>query len=144
MADKLQTFHTYDFSKTIKDLEFSTVYITALQNIISKMIMADDKWNTVGEVFAKFEKIVEAAANPDLTEEEKDAVPKLDEWEADLYTLFSLLQQLKFKAKEQDLEIQTKTTATKEEIAALGKAMLSGEDVRDKIQDLESSLKVIK
>ena len=144
MADKLQTFHTYDFSKTIKDLEVSTVYITALQNIISKMIMADDKWNTVGEVFAKFEKIVEAAANPDLTEEEKDAVPKLDEWEADLYTLFSLLQQLKFKAKEQDLEIQTKTTATKEEIAALGKAMLSGEDVRDKIQDLESSLKVIK
>ncbi len=91
-----------------------------------------------------YEKIVEAAANPDLTEEEKDAVPKLDEWEADLYTLFSLLQQLKFKAKEQDLEIQTKTTATKEEIAALGKAMLSGEDVRDKIQDLESSLKVIK
>ena len=85
MADKLQTFHTYDFSKTIKDLEVSTVYITALQNIISKMIMADDKWNTVGEVFAKFEKIVEAAANPDLTEEEKDAVPKLDEWEADLY-----------------------------------------------------------
>lgn len=144
MADKLQTFHTYDFSKTIKDLEVSTVYITALQNIISKMIMDDDKWNTVGEVFAKFEKIVEAAANPDLTEEEKDAVPKLDEWEADLYTLFSLLQQLKFKAKEQDLEIQTKTTATKEEIAALGKAMLSGEDVRDKIQDLESSLKVIK
>ncbi len=144
MADKLQTFHTYDFSKTIKDLEVSTVYITALQNIISKMIMADDKWNTVGEVFAKFEKIVEAAANPDLTEEEKDAVPKLDEWEADLYTLFSLLQQLKFKAKEQDLEIQTKTTATKEEIAALGKAMLSGEDVRDKIQDLESSLKVVK
>lgn len=144
MADKLQTFHTYDFSKTIKDLEVSTVYITALQNIISKMIMADDKWNTVGEVFAKFEKIVEAAANPDLTEEEKDAVPKLDEWEADLYTLFSLLQQLKFKAKEQDLEIQTETTATKEEVAALGKAMLSGEDVRDKIQDLESSLKVIK
>ncbi len=144
MADKLQTFHTYDFSKTIKDLEVSTVYISALQNIISKMIMDDDKWNTVGEVFAKFEKIVEAAANPDLTEEEKDAVPKLDEWEADLYTLFSLLQQLKFKAKEQDLEIQTKTTATKEEIAALGKAMLSGEDVRDKIQDLESSLKVVK
>ena len=61
-----------------------------------------------------------------------------------LYTLFSLLQQLKFKAKEQDLEIQTETTATKEEVAALGKAMLSGEDVRDKIQDLESSLKVIK
>ena len=144
MADKLQTFHTYDFSKTIKDIEVSTVYITALQNIISKMIMADDKWDTVGEVFAKFEKIVEAASNPDLTEEEKDAVPKLDEWEADLYTLFSILQQLKFKAKEQGLEIQTETTATKEEVAALGRAMLAGEDVRDKIKDLESSLKVVK
>lgn len=144
MADKLQTFHTYDFSKTIKDIEVSTVYITALQNIISKMIMADDKWDTVGEVFAKFEKIVEAASNPDLTEEEKDAVPKLDEWEADLYTLFSILQQLKFKAKEQGLEIQTETTATKEEVAALGRAMLAGEDVRDRIKDLESSLKVVK
>lgn len=144
MADKLQTFHTYDFSKTIKDIEVSTLYITALQNIISKMIMADDKWDTVGEVFAKFEKIVEAASNPDLTEEEKDAVPKLDEWEADLYTLFSILQQLKFKAKEQGLEIQTETTATKEEVAALGKAMLAGEDVRDRIKDLESSLKVVK
>lgn len=144
MADKLQTFHTYDFSKTIKDIEVSTVYITALQNIISKMIMADDKWDTVGEVFAKFEKIVEAASNPDLTEEEKDAVPKLDEWEADLYTLFSILQQLKFKAKEQGLEIKTETTATKEEVAALGRAMLAGEDVRDKIKDLESSLKVVK
>ena len=144
MADKLQTFHTYDFSKTIKDIEVSTVYITALQNIIPKMIMADDKWDTVGEVFAKFEKIVEAASNPDLTEEEKDAVPKLDEWEADLYTLFSILQQLKFKAKEQGLEIKTETTATKEEVAALGRAMLAGEDVRDKIKDLESSLKVVK
>lgn len=144
MADKLQTFHTYDFSKTIKDIEVSTLYITALQNIISKMIMADDKWDTVGEVFAKFEKIVEAASNPDLTEEEKDAVPKLDEWEADLYTLFSILQQLKFKAKEQGLEIQTETTATKEEVAALGRAMLAGEDVRDRIKDLESSLKVVK
>lgn len=106
--------------------------------------MADDKWDTVGEVFAKFEKIVEAASNPDLTEEEKDAVPKLDEWEADLYTLFSILQQLKFKAKEQGLEIKTETTATKEEVAALGRAMLAGEDVRDKIKDLESSLKVVK
>lgn len=144
MADKLQTFHTYDFSKTIKDIEVSTVYITALQNIISKMIMADDKWDTVGEVFAKFEKIVEAASNPDLTEEEKNAVPKLDEWEADLYTLFSILQQLKFKAKEQGLEIQTETTATKEEVAALGRAMLAGEDVRDQIAALESSLKVVK
>jgi len=99
---------------------------------------------TVGETFKKFENIVAASQKEDLTEEDKEALPKLDAWESDLYTLFSLLQQLKFKASEQGLEIKTETTATQAEVAELSKMVASGKDVSEKMKDLESKLRIVR
>ena len=83
-------------SKTITGIECSTVYITSFQNIIQHEILSSDRIQTVGETFKKFDQIVTAGTRIDkgevLTKEETEAMPKLDEWEAKIYTLFSLLQ----------------------------------------------------
>ena len=68
----------------------------------------------------------------------------LDPWEGDLYVLFSLLQTIKSNAIDQGYELKTQTSATKEEVADLGRKMLSGEDVSEEIKDLEAKLKVVK
>lgn len=62
----------------------------------------------------------------------------------DVYCLWSLLQQMKFLAREQGYEIETETSATKEDIAALGKALAGGENINERLKDLQSKLKVVK
>ena len=106
---------------------------------------------TVYETFTKFNKIVEANTeftNPETTEERKDEIKKnaikLDEWESDLYTLYSLLQQMKYRAKEQGLEVKQETDVTKGEIEELSNLMMKGENVLGKLDKLQSKLKVVK
>tara|TARA_R110001592_G_scaffold104078_3_gene292898 strand:+ start:2113 stop:2559 length:447 start_codon:yes stop_codon:yes gene_type:complete len=148
MSETLQTYITYDHSKTITGIECSTVYITSFQNIIQHEILSSDRIETVGETFKKFDQIVTAGTRIDkgevLTKEETEAMPKLDEWEAKIYTLFSLLQEMKYKAKQQGLEIETKTTATKEDLKEMTEMVKSGKDISDKLKDLESKLKIVK
>lgn len=146
---RLQTFNTYDFTKIITGISCSTVYIPAIQKILSNWILAEDKIETVGDTFKKFVAIQELDQKlKDLPQEEqvkaaKDG-PKLDEWEQDVYCLWSLVQQMKYLAKEQGLEIETKTDATEEDIAALGTMLAKGQDINSKLSELSSKLKIVK
>ena len=143
--DKLQTYVTYDFKKTINDLSISTTYIPALQSIITKKIMDDpERQETIGDTFKNFDIIVKAANKPDITEEEIKALPQLDQWESEVYTLFSLVQSFKYHAKEQKLEIETETTTTREDFAKLAREAFEGGDITQNLKDIASSLKVVK
>ena len=51
---------------------------------------------------------------------------------------------MKYKAKQQGLEIETKTTATKEDLKEMTEMVKSGKDISDKLKDLESKLKIVK
>tara|TARA_R100000935_G_scaffold20285_1_gene38384 strand:- start:17 stop:463 length:447 start_codon:yes stop_codon:yes gene_type:complete len=148
MSDsKMQSYATYDYSKNIdcSEMKLSTVYINALQKVCSDMIIQDEeKASSVGATFQKFEDIVKIANDPDSTDEDKAALPKLDAWESNLYTVFSLLQQLKYLAKDQGLEILHETSATKEEVEAMADLVKSGKNITDKMHDLESKLRIVK
>ena len=139
--ERLQTYVTYDLKSIIKDIEVSASYIPALQSMITRKIMSSDKVEEIGNIFQKFEKMVKDSQ--DGVSEEK-ANLSFDQWEADLYILFSLVQMLKFKAKEQNLEIKTETTATKAEFEELAKEAFAGNDIKEKLIDLESKLKIVK
>ena len=149
---ELQTYVTYDFTKIIEGIKVSTVYIPGLEKILTNWVTQDDKIETIGETFNKFVEIQkldeELRKETDLTQEQiveraKDG-PKLDDFEMDVYCLWSLLQQMKFLAKEQGYEIETETSATKEDIAELGKALAGGENINDRLKTLQSKLKVVK
>jgi SMC interacting uncharacterized protein involved in chromosome segregation len=58
--------------------------------------------------------------------------------------LFSLLQELKYKAQKQGLEQKTETSATKDELREVAEMMKRGEDITEKFKDLQSKLKVVK
>lgn len=139
--ERLQTYVTYDLKSIIKDIEVSASYIPALQSMITRKIMSSDKVEEIGNIFQKFEKMVKDSQDG-VSEEEANL--SFDQWEADLYILFSLVQMLKFKAKEQNLEIKTETTATKAEFEELAKEAFAGNDIKEKLIDLESKLKVVK
>jgi len=139
--ERLQTYVTYKLDAIVKDISVSASYIPALQSMITRKIMSSDRIDDIGNIFKKFEQMVQNA---------KDEVPQeevelsFDEWEADLYVLFSLLQNFKFKAKEQDLEVKTETTATKAEFEELAREAFKGNDIEEKLKDLESKLKIVK
>jgi len=141
MAEELQTFDTFDPTGTIKDIELSTVYITSLQNMITEMIYDETKIDTVGETFLKFDQIKKASEEGD---NEKIKAIQLDNWERKVYTLFSLLQVLKFKAVDQGLNKRTQTTATKADIKELGDLLIKGDKQGlKKLEEIESKLKIV-
>ena len=47
-------------------------------------------------------------------------------------------------AVEQNLEIKTETTATKEELAELSKMIQKGADVSEKIKDINAKMTIVK
>lgn len=141
MAEELQTFDTFDPTATIKDIELSTVYITSLQNMITEMIYDETKIDTVGKTFIKFDQIKKASEEGD---NEKIKAIQLDNWERKVYTLFSLLQVLKFKAVDQGLNKRTQTTATKADIKELGDLLIKGDKQGlKKLEEIESKLKIV-
>lgn len=139
--ERLQTYVTYDLASIIKDIEVSASYIPALQSMITRKIMASDKVDEIGTIFTKFEKMVK---NSQDKVPEDEANLSFDQWEADLYILFSLVQMFKYKAKEQNLEIKQETTTTKAEFEQLARDAFKGEDITQKLKDLDSKLKVVK
>lgn len=139
--ERLQTYVTYDLASIIKDIEVSASYIPALQSMITRKIMESDKVDEIGNIFQKFEKMVKDSQDG-VSQEEANL--SFDQWEADLYVLFSLVQMLKFKAKEQNLEIKTETTTTKAEFEQLARDAFKGEDITQKLKDLDSTLKIVK
>ena len=62
-SEKLLTYDQWYYKDVVKNIELSTVYIVSLQNIITDMIHKDQKLDTVGETFAKFDKITEQHRN---------------------------------------------------------------------------------
>ena len=61
-----------------------------------------------------------------------------------MYVLWSLLQQMKFKATEQGLDIITESSATTEDIRDLGTALAEGQNINAKLSELKSSMTIIK
>jgi hypothetical protein len=138
--DKLHSQVTYDFTKNITDITINPAYIKGLQRITNGLIIDSDRAADMPVIFAKFNKIVEQFSNP-----EKDQTPiPLDEYESDIYTLFSLVQLLKFKAHEQGLEIETETTVTKAELNELAKMAERGEDITSALEDINSKMTIVK
>jgi ABC-type uncharacterized transport system ATPase subunit len=133
----LQTVDTYDFNDTIKGIELSTAYIPGLQRILTdKLLNFSEGTAKLPEMFKKFEQ------NIDQTEEEKTIIQLTPE-EADVYTLFSLTQLLKYLANEQGLAKKTETTATVEELKELMTMMEKQEDLTDKLKELQDKIKVV-
>jgi hypothetical protein len=91
-------------------------------------------------MFKKFETIVSEAKLPI----EDQTKIELDAFEADIYTLFSLIQLLKYKAKEQNLELQTETTVTKAELAELTKMIEAGVDVTEKVKEMNAKMTIVR
>tara|TARA_R110000744_G_scaffold323759_1_gene429638 strand:- start:564 stop:992 length:429 start_codon:yes stop_codon:yes gene_type:complete len=134
--EKFITYDEWDYKDVIKDIELSTVFITSLQNIIQDMIYSEDRMETVGDTFKKFDQIKDNhnSGEPDAM---KDI--ELDNWEKQIYSLFSILQVLKHKAYEQKLNKPTKTTATMEDLKEISELMMNGSDkVKEKLEEINS------
>ena len=138
--DKLHSQITYDFTKDIKDIDINPAYIHGLQRITNTAIINSDRGADMPGIFAKFEEIVTQHTKP---EEGKVAIV-LDEFEADIYTLFSLIQLLKYKAHEQGLELETETTVTKDELVDLAKMIEKGEDITEALKNINSQMTIVK
>ena len=133
----LQTVDTYDFNDTIKGIEVSTAYIPGLQRILTdKLLNFSEGTEKLPDMFKKFEQ------NIDQSEEERTSI-QLTVEEADIYTLFSLTQLLKYLANEQGLAKKTETTATVEELKELMSMMEKQEDITEKLKDIESKIKIL-
>tara|TARA_R100000951_G_scaffold10387_1_gene8856 strand:- start:2108 stop:2536 length:429 start_codon:yes stop_codon:yes gene_type:complete len=134
--EELLTYDEWDYKDVIKDIKLSTIFIISLQNIIQDMIYSEDRIETVGDTFKKFDKIKDNHNNGE-SDVMKDI--ELDNWEKQIYALFSILQVLKAKAYEQKLNKPTKTTATMKDIKEISKLMMEGSDkVQEKLEELAS------
>ena len=135
-----QTVISYDHKKVIKDISLSTVYISSLQNIITKKISDNpDTMLTIGQTFKNFEHINSENKKKDEDNSyEVQDMPILTEWEADLYCLFSLLQTLKYHAKVQNLEIENEIDVEKDEFKKIVDKMKEGVNVEDDMAKLQA------
>jgi ABC-type Na+ transport system ATPase subunit NatA len=134
---KLQTVDTYDFNDTIKGVEVSTAYIAGLQRILTdKLLNFSEGTAKLPDVFKKFEQ------NIGKSEEERTPI-ELNVEEADIYTLFSLTQLLKYLANEQGLAKKTETTATVEELKELMSMMEKQEDITEKLKEIEGKTRIV-
>jgi hypothetical protein len=134
---KLQTVDTYDFNDTIKGIEVSTAYIAGLQRILTdKLLNFSEGSAKLPDLFKKFEQ--------NIGKSEEEITPlELNVEEADIYTLFSLTQLLKYLANEQGLAKKTETTATVEELKELMSMMEKQEDITEKLKELEGKIKIV-
>ena len=134
--EKFITYDEWDYKDVIKDIELSTVFITSLQNIIQDMIYSENRIETVGDTFKKFDKIKD---NHNSGESDAMKDIELDNWEKQIYSLFSILQVLKHKAYEQKLNKPTKTTATMEDLKEISELMMNGSDkVKEKLEEINN------
>ena len=138
--EKLHTNVTYDFEKTITGLEISTAYIQGLQRLTNRLIIESDRAAEMPIIFSKFDTILNQFNDP----KEDDKMVQLDEFESEIYTLFSLVQLFKFKAQEQDLEIKTETTVTKDELAQLATMIGKGEDTTEALKAINDKMTIVK
>ena len=101
------------------------------------MIHSADRVSTIGKTFKKFDKITE--------QHEKGTNPmegvNLDNWEKQIYTLFSMLQTIKVAAYDQKLNKPTKTTATNEDLKEATRLMMEGsEEAQVKLEEIQKRI----
>tara|TARA_R100000544_G_C2211175_1_gene52042 strand:- start:135 stop:581 length:447 start_codon:yes stop_codon:yes gene_type:complete len=140
----IRTVWEYDNTKLIENLKVHTSYIGALQRVTSKFILrsSDEDQLRLPKAIEKFQKLVQHNI-------EKDGDPgiKLDEWESDLYVLFSLVQLLKFEAQQQGLAKEVPIDYDDSEIQELAKQVRSGNidaDLLKKVEDISAKMKIIR
>lgn len=134
-----QIIISYDHKKVIKDINLSTVYITSLQNIVTKRIQENpDTMLTIGKTFKNFEHIqTEAKKKDEDSSYEVQDMPTLTAWEADLYCLFSLLQSLKWHANKQGLEIEKEIDVEEGEFKKTVEKLKEGVDIKEDMLKLQ-------
>lgn len=98
MSNTVNVQDTYDFTKQIKDINLSTTYIYALEQLMMYMLMRSDNPGGALTTFKKFEAYI--------SEELDIEKNPFNEEEAHLYTIFSLQQLLKAKAYDQGLNVK--------------------------------------
>lgn len=134
---KLQTVDTYNPNDIIKGIEVSTAYIQGLQRMLTAMFLNySEGTEKLPDLFKTFEQ------NLGKKEEDKTSL-NLNAEQADIYTLFSLLQLFKYHANAQGLAKKTETSATIEELKEIATMMSKQEDVSEKLKELQSKMKVV-
>lgn len=112
----------YDTNTNIKDIEVSTRYIAGLDVILLHYFtdVTPDP-STLKQTFEKFEKIV--------VNQDKSVV--LEDYEQQIYTLFSLQQLFKAKAKEQGLITNEGRMVSEDDLTAeLEQSNLNSEQIK--------------
>ena len=133
---RTKTIASYEYDKTIKNIELNPSYINGLQRITTKYILnlpESDQAN-LSEVFVKFREMLEF----DYSDGKQPKI-KLQEWESDLYCLFSLTQYLQSLAADQGIQKTTEVEIKLDDIKDITDAAKSGdipEELAAKIAEL--------
>jgi hypothetical protein len=145
MSEDKKTASVWEYDQeVIKDLQIHTSYIAGLQRITSKFILrsSEEDQLRLPVTIDKFNKLVEH-------NHEKDGIPdiKLDEWESDLYVLFSLVQLLKYQANEQGYAKEVQVDYDNSDIVELSNQVAQGtvdKDLAAKVDAIASKLKIVR
>lgn len=145
MSEDKKTASVWDYDQeVIKDLQIHTSYIGGLQRITSKFILrsSEEDQLRLPETIDKFNKLVQH-------DHAKDGTPdiRLDEWESDLYVLFSLVQLLKFEANAQGYAKEINVDYDNSDMVELSKQVAQGKidkDLAAKVDAIASKLKIVK
>ena len=139
---KPSTVWQYD-SELIKNIKVHSSYIDGLQRITSKFILrsSEEDQHRLPQAIKKFQELI-------THDFEKNGDPglKLDEWESDLYVLFSLVQLLKYEAQEQGLAKEIEVEFDNSDIQELAKQVAGGKidaDLANKVEQIANKLKVV-
>tara|TARA_Y100000768_G_scaffold319952_1_gene255671 strand:- start:313 stop:786 length:474 start_codon:yes stop_codon:yes gene_type:complete len=97
-----QQIDSYNFDKDIEGLVINPRYIIGLQQIVSKFILdsSETQQMQIPDTIAKIEKLITYTAEG---KEITDDMRLTDEWQRHMYFLMSLIQYLRYEAREQGL-----------------------------------------
>ena len=145
MSEDKKTASVWEYDQeVIKDLQIHTSYIAGLQRITSKFILRSSEEDQIRlpETIDKFNKLVEH-------DHEKNGMPnvKLDEWESDLYVLFSLVQLLKFQANQQGYAKEVNIDYDNSDMVELSNQVAAGKvdkDLAAKVEAIANKLKIVR
>ena len=130
--------------KTASVWEYDQEVIKDLQRITSKFILRSSEEDQIRlpETISKFNKLVqhnyEKNSTPDI---------KLDEWESDLYVLFSLVQLLKFQANAQGYAREVDIDYDNSDMVELSNQVAAGKvdkDLAAKVEAIANKLKIVR
>ena len=145
MSEDKRSASVWEYDNAIiDDLQVHTSYISGLQRVTSKFILKSTEENQLRlpKTIEKFNKLVEH-------DHVNDGPPdiQLDEWEADLYVLFSLVQLLKFKANKQGFAKEAIVEYDNSDLMKLSKQVSEGtldQELANKVGEIAAKLKIVK